>query len=232
MKGHKYLNFPIHLLRDAPGDIRQTMSNIMAYAGYVHTLNLEYGSNEAKMKAAGEFFGITYGSAAGSYANGERLYDEAPERIPFTGITKQMCFEFYKHEKTEREVVTLLAFLAVKSILGNKLFACITNAFLLSRMAGYGRVTPEIPEAVAAYNTRRKLDRIKHELRENWGVNIYGYRMKGFYVSIEEKLPYKQLVFEAEKRRKNNKLASLKKQQDEAREQALSKLNNEQNANR
>lgn len=223
----KYFNFPIHLLRNAFGSIKYVLDEVLAYAGYVHSRKLDVGTNQKKMKCAGDFFGITYGNAAGSYESGMHIYNQSPKNSPMTGISKSILFDYYQNDKTEFEIAVLLAFLAIKSIVGNKPFACITNHFLITRMAGYSKVDelPDpIPSPLSDYYTRRKLDRIKFELRENWGVNIYGYRLKGFYISFEKTFPLEKLVFEAEKNRKNAKEIKQKNIQDQARIQAIQVL--------
>jgi hypothetical protein len=49
MADDKYLNFPVALLCDAFTSIRQTMNNVMSYAGYVYTLKLEHGDQGEKL---------------------------------------------------------------------------------------------------------------------------------------------------------------------------------------
>jgi len=219
-----YFNFPITFLRDAFNNIRQVMQEVMDYAGYVHTLKLESKTSENKMKAAGEFFGITYGNAKNSYNAGEDLFNSVPLKTPMVGINKTMLFDFYDNHKTPDEIAILLAFLAIKSILGNKPYIRMTNEFLLARMAGYvstSEVPNPLPQPLGTYSTRRKLHNIKLELRINWNVNYYSWRTHGFYISIEKSFTFDKLVFEAEKTRKKVVEQELKIQQDEARKKAM-----------
>lgn len=225
----KYLNFPVQLFQDAFKDIRQTMDNIMNYTGYKHTLQL-HGSDSKKMEDAGSYFGIDWGNTMRCYRSGETLYNSLPENSPMTGINKDVCFDFYKNHKTHDEIAVLLAFLAIKSIIGIKPYCKITNGYLIARMGGYAGVNDmphPLPEPLAQYNTRRKLDKIKKELELNWNVNIYGTHTRGFYVSIDKKFDMNKLAVEAEKRRKSTKEKQLKQRKDEARRLALEKLNNE-----
>lgn len=225
--GDKYLNFPVQLLQDAFRDIRQTMDDVMNYAGYAHTLKLEHGSNEKKMEDAGRYFGMTWGNARRSYERGKTLNDSIPQNSPMTGINKDVCFDFYDNHKTPDEIAVLLAFLAIKSIIGVKPYCKVTNGYLLARMAGMAKAEDlprPLPEPLAQYSTRRKLDKIKSELQLNWNVNIYGTHTRGYYVSIDNKFDMNKLAFEAEKRRKSTKEKLLKQRKDEARQKALSKL--------
>lgn len=223
----RYLNFPIQLLQDAFKNPRQTMDNVMNYAGYVHTLNLKQGSDEKKMNDAGSYFGITWENKKKCYEDGEALYNSIPANSPMTGINIDICFDFYKNPKTSDEIAVLLAFLAIKSIIGMKPYCKTTNAYLLARMGGYASridVVNPLPDPLVKYTTRRKLDKIKMELQLNWNVNIYSRHVRGFYVSIDRRLTLDKLIFEAEKRRKSTKEKQLKQRKDEARRKAMEKL--------
>jgi hypothetical protein len=221
-----YFNFPITILENAFNDIRYTMNNIMDYAAYAHTLKLEYGDKNKKMEDAGKYFGVKYGN--NSYDKGKALYDSLPLNLPMTGINKDVCFDFYNNPKTPDEIAVLLAFLAIKSIIGPEPYKQVTNAFLIARMGGYVRIKdmPQpLPEPLARYNTRRKLDNIKFELQTNWNVNYYSDRgIHGFYVSLDNKFTLNNLAVQAEKRRKSTKEKQLKQKKQDARERALIKL--------
>jgi hypothetical protein len=230
-----YLNFPVPMLQDAFINIREVMSNIMYYAGYVHTLKLEHGDDEKKMKSAGEYFGITWGSVNGSFREGRELFDSIPENTPKVGINKEVLFDFYKNHKTQDEIAVLLAFLALKSIIGDKPYIRTTNEFMIARMGGYASIKdmPDpLPDPLKKYNSRRMLDKIKFELQTGWNVKYYARYIKGFYVSIynpSESEPDKsytldKLVLEAEKRRKSNLEKQLKNLTGEARLKALKTL--------
>ena len=218
-----YFNFPVHLLQNACQDIRETMNNIIDYAGYVHTLNLKNGNDEKKMLAAGKYFKIRYGSPKGSFEKGRMLFNSKPQNLPMTGININILFEFYRNPKTEYEIIVLLAFLAFKSIIGNKQYACISNNFMLSRMAGFSNMVEkeQLPEPMCYYK-RWTIDKIKAELCDKWNLSIYGYRMNGFYCSL--KLSTDELAEVAEEKRLRCKLRNHNGQQKKAREKAIENL--------
>lgn len=227
MEGDKYLNFPVTLLRDAFKDISQTMEKVMDYAGYVHTLKLEHGSNEKKMKDAGDYFGMTYYNSVGSFERGRSIHNSTPKNTPHVGINKNMAFDFYDNPKTQDEIAVLLAYLAIKSIIGNKPYIKLTNEFLIARMAGCATIAElpsPLPLTLAQYATRRKLDKIKFELQTAWNVNIYSRYVRGFYVSLDKKFSIDRLVLEAEKRRKSNIEKQRRDQLEAARLKALKTL--------
>jgi hypothetical protein len=232
MANEKYLNFPIGLLKDAFDDIKGTMDNIMKYAGYVHAEKLEFGDETERMKASGHFFGITYGNPKRCHKDGECLFNSLLPNLPMTGIEKDVSFKYYKHYKTPDQIAVLLAFLAIKSIVGSKPYYKTNREQIIVRMAGFASIKNinEVPEKVKQFNTRRKFDKIKFELQTKWNVNFYSYYTRGFYVSIDKKFSLDQLVFEAEKNRKINKEKELKIKQKEAREKALNELKNKNNS--
>lgn len=223
----KFFNFPIGLLNGAIDNISVTMNNIMYYAGYVHTEKLEHGDEAERMKAAGNYFGMTYGNNQQSYNNGEQLFNSLPPNSPMVGINKDVCFDYYKQEKTPYQIAVLLAFLAIKSIVGSKPYYKTNINQIGARMAGFASIKniEDIPEQVKQFTTRRKFDKIKLELQTNWNVNFYSYYTRGFYVSFDNKFTLDQLVFEAEKNRKTNKENEFKIKQKEARDKALKIIN-------
>ena len=220
-----FFNFPIGLLTGSFDNIRETMNNIIDYAGYIRASKLEYGDAIERMKAAGNYFGVTYGNNKRCYEDGETLFNSLPKNSPMVGINKNICFDYYQHNKTPDQIAVLLAFLAIKSIIGSKPYYKTNINQIGTRMAGFASIKniDEIPEQLAQFLTRRKFDKIKFELQINWNVNFYSHYTRGLYVS--NTLTIDQLVFEAEKNRKSNKEKELKTKQKEAREKALRIIN-------
>jgi hypothetical protein len=147
------------------------------------------------------------------------------------GINKDVCFDYYKQYKTPDQIAVLLAFLAIKSIVGSKSYYKTNKDQIAVRMAGIvsRKDIDEVPEQVKQFTTRRKFDKIKFELQTKWNVNFYSYYTRGFYVSIDKKFTLDQLVIEAEKNRKSNQEKQLKQQEKEAREKALKIINSKNN---
>lgn len=223
----RFFNFPIGLLNGAFENIREAMDNVMNYAGYVHASTLEFGDVTERMKAAGNFFGITYYNPKQSYNKGEQLFNSLPPNLPMTGLNKDVCFDFYKNYKTTDQKAVLLAFLALKSIVASKAYYKTNIDQIGVRMAGFASIrdVDKIPGSLSQFMTRRKFDKIKYELQTNWKVNFYSHYTRGFYVSFDEKFSLEKLVFEAEKNRKSNKERELQTRQKEAREKALKIIN-------
>lgn len=49
-KKAEYMNFPITILQGAFKDISETISNILRYGTYKHSLGLEFGNESQRMK--------------------------------------------------------------------------------------------------------------------------------------------------------------------------------------
>ncbi len=227
MNKEKYLNFPIQLLAGFLVEPHKVLSDIINYAIYVNSLPLEFGTEIQKMKASAKTYGINMGDYAAALKNGKLLYESIATKSPKAGINKTMFFDFYNNEKTEFDKVCLLAFLAIKSILGTKSYCKVTNAYLWARMDGKTNTILDISELsneLRKYANRYQTENIKNELIFNWHLIYYSHFTRGFYVSL--KMSLEDLIFEAEKRRRSLKINQQKELQKEALKKAMSRLNN------
>lgn len=218
----RFFNFPVQLMQSAP-NMRVFGDNVMDYCIYKHSLTLE-GAAEKKMKDAAKYFGITLGNISRSLRDGRELYDNMPTRPAMTGINKDLLFEFYKEDKTDLEIASLMAFLAIKSILGKKSYTRITNEYLLCRMAGYDSKNEcnELPEYLTPWCKRRGLSRIKLELQKSYGLKIYARYTRGFFVSFS--LTLEELIKEVEMKRKKYYEIHMRNQQSAAVLKVLSQI--------
>lgn len=230
-----YFNFPIQLLSGFMVDSEKVLNNIMDYAVYRHSLNLEFGSDSQKIKDSASHFGITLGNASETRKKGSLLFDSIPEKSPIVGIGKTILFEFYKNEKSEFEKICLLGYLAIRSILGTKEYCLTNNSLWLARMDAQSKavkaekfvlpneydiqLSVEINKYAKEYQTKK----IKAELRNNWGLVTYSRFTKGFYISY--KLELKALIIIAETRRKSNAEKEFKLKEKELIKEVLKKLN-------
>jgi len=226
--GEIYLNFPVTLLREAFIDIRRVMDDVMNYALYRQAERLQ-GTRASRITQAARFLirGITYNDPKGSYERGALLSFQLSAKVPHVGINTSIAFDFYKNPKTPDEIAVLLAYLALKSIIGSKPYIRLTNGFMLARMAGYSSTAdmPDpLPQPLAGYATRRKLDKIKMKLQMNWNVNIYARNTRGFYASIGDRFTLDKLALEAEKNKVSSKQKQLRDRIDAARLMALNQL--------
>ena len=224
MAKEKYFNFPIQLLKGFLSNDKQVLNDICDYAIYKHYLEyLVYGKKKDALKESAEFFNVSLGSVNNTLERGEILIDSIPSNSPMVGLNLSIFWDYYKNEKTEFEKVTLLGFLAIKSILQKKSYCKITNNYWLSRMDGKAKSIKEIYELSAPirkYVTIYQTRKIKAELERNWNLKTVSGR--GFSVSF--KMSIDALTYEVLKKRKKYKDLQIKEAKDEAKKEALKRL--------
>lgn len=138
---------------------------------------------------------------------------------PWTGINHDLFWSYFRKSRSDFDKATLLAFLAIKSLIGQKPFYKVTNqSVIFKRMAGYKESDKwNIPKEIKKFTTRSRFDRIKLELKENWNVVIYATHVRGMYISTT--LSLEELAMQAEK----NKLRTRQRAQSHAAEEARRK---------
>ena len=102
-------------------------------------------------------------------------------------ISHKMFFDFYDNYKTKEERAGLLAYLAIRSIIGQRAYAKTNKYFLTSRMACNLKNVTELPEEISKYRLRYHFDKLKTLLFVAYNVAIYSDKtMRGFYVSLKK----------------------------------------------
>lgn len=129
-------------------------------------------------------------------------------KAPFSNISTEIWFEYYKKEKTEWEHIILLAFLAVRSIIGEKGYCKITNDFLFARMCGLRtkiKDKKELNKTVQKYYTEYYKNKIRTDLELYWHLKTYNGR--GYYASFD--MEYKDLIRAIKLNSKTNRMKVL-----------------------
>lgn len=222
-----YFNFPIQLLDGFLRDSQTQLEFILNYHLYAHSLKLDAGDELKNFIDSAKYWNVELGNEELAFDDGKMVYDSLPDNSPMTGISEAVFWDYFQNFKTDFEKACFIAFVALKSILGTKPYAKITNAYLLSRMDGKPKVSKDVlnlSDEVKQYSTRYRLDKIKEELQNSWGLVYYSHYTRGFYISF--KLTIEKLVYEAEKKRKSNKEKKRKELKNQARKKALDQLFN------
>lgn len=225
MNDIKYFNFPVQLMQGFMLDYKKVLDNICDFAVYEHSLKLEYGTEKEKMESSANFYNLTLGSVKKALYNGKLLYDSIPKNSPYVGLSLPIFWDFYNNHKSEFDKICLLSFLAIKSILGEKPFCKITNLYWLSRMDGKTKSVNsefELSNEIRKYENEYQTSKVKRALSNNWGLVTYSRYTRGFYISFT--LTLKQLIFEAEKRRKSTKEKERKEQEKKLVKEVLEEL--------
>lgn len=223
-----YFNFPIQLLDGFLKDSDTCLSNILDYAVYQHSLKLELGSEFENFQSSAKFHCVKLGNPEKAFDIGEELYEKYYGKSPHVGLNKNIFWDYYGKNKTEFEKLCLLAFLALKSIIGDKRYCKTNNQFMFSRMDGSVKsidlihLSPEFYPYIKNKNTINYWSNKIRQQLEQWNFVFYGYKIKGFYAS--HKLSLEELVLIAESKRASNKEKLNKGKTEDARQAALKKL--------
>lgn len=196
--------------------------NLMKILFYCFTSRLKRGENVEVVKSE---LGIV-GEIAEEYIKiGKQLYDKIPQDSPFTGMKKETFWDFNKNPKTDFENACLLAYLAMKSIIGKNVYKKTTNIFIWSRMAGNVRAVEnvgDLPVELQPFFKRYQFEKIKLNLEADWHLVFYSNHTRGLYLSF--RLSKKELVKYAEDRKRTMK--TLKEQHDSTTKEALEAYRN------
>lgn len=208
----KYFNFPIKMLQgvlDGSKDKVSFLTDLLYYHIESHAMKME-GLNEyeesetQRFKRSAEFWGVTVGDNPEKQKKAEQLLIENETSKVFVGINTTVFWSFYKEEKTDLEWECLVAFLALKSILGNKSYSKSNNALLYSRMSGLESANDGYELSFTEYHRNK----IIFKLETEWELKYYSRYTRGFYFGIDVSL--KDLIFQAESKRESLRKESLK----------------------
>jgi hypothetical protein len=154
-------------------------------------------------------------------------------------ISKSLLFDFRDNEKKEIDLIQLVSYIAVKSILGVKSFVKTNKMHIVCRMFGYSSVKhlpvkmpTNINSLFLKYSNRYHIDKVLMQLELNWNVITYSNKIRGMYIAMSNKTSIEQLALLAETRKHKNRIAEHKKKKKEATAKALEQLNKEQQLNK
>lgn len=148
--------------------------------------------------------------------------------LPMINIDK--LFEFRNNDKSETDIVEFVAYIALRSIIGQKQY-CKTNKLLMfARMFGFASIKDQNINLLNKtqkrifhrYQERYQFEKLMESLQVNWHLKYYSHYNRGFYISTD--LNLEELVLIAEKQKRSNKNRKLKDKKKMAREKALSEL--------
>lgn len=209
-------------------DFKGALLDLLLYCVYSHSLdNYEYDSKgQAGFESAKSFFNLREsGFESEELERAIEIHQSINPSQPKTSLNMDVFWDYYENNKTEFEVVTLLAFLGLRSIIGTKSYIKTADLFIFSRMDGQSKCLSSfegVSKFLAPYTTRHKRERIRNALEHNWGLKFYSYRMRGYLVSF--KLSLDDLAYQGESGRKKYKDKKLKEEKTRARQKALEKI--------
>lgn len=206
-----FYNAPCELYRNflsSDKDFSNVLVDITDFTLYDLKKDLkDYAIDEDQLKKiASDKLGITYGNPAKSWRSGKRLYkkyiEENKNSPAFFSISKGTYWYLKDEDTTEWDRAVILAYLAVKSMVGKRDMIKTNMTLICSRMDGKTKsVSSEmISKPVAKYLNRYWSKKILIALYKRYGVVSYGgnqsHKVRGFYIST--KLTIEQLITKAE----------------------------------
>jgi len=187
--------------------------------------------NEFRLKAIEHTVSKHVFSKSGITASAEYISEQGKEiektiepKEAKTSIDFDFLYDYRDNEKTEKQLVQLAAFMAIKSILGTKNYCRTTKNMILSRMFGYTKPQKEIKHPLyEKYSIRYHFSKLMDELSTHWKINHYSYHMRGFYIT--QKMSIEKLIEIAETNKNKSKI--MREQKRAIREKVLRTLKNE-----
>ena len=142
---------------------------------------------------------------------------------------------FVNESKKESDWVELIAFLAIRSILGSKehKYVFTNNKHILSRMLGFDSYTSLASKSNDLTDKQKqlikrftkpnqyeicthKMKRLFNRLELKWRVLTYSRFSRGLFISLEGRATYEELSAACENRREKNKIKELQQRKKEA----------------
>lgn len=225
-----FFNFPITMIPEISKDHNEGLAMVMDYciARMAKRFEDEDGSARRNaIKNASEHYHVTLGNPELTFERGCGLILEHDGKgMPLTGIERQIYWDYYKKDKTPRQVEQLVCFMAIKSILGAKDFIKTNKNMVAARMAGllsykyYPAVLTE-KSLLSKRTERYYMNRLLEDMQYSWNVKIFGNGVRGFYMSLN--LSTTQMAEISEARKRKARIEEIKRQKRDAYEAAKAK---------
>jgi hypothetical protein len=219
----KYLNFPVKMLKTLHTNSKQFFNDVFDVGIYLKSQSEKGSTDLARYKSACHTLGITQSNKEGGIRNALTIISGSFKKQPFTGIEKDMLFDYYKNEKSENDIIYLSAFLGIKSIIGTKPYCKTNKRMIHARMFGYN--TPkELPAQKFLSEREKKLqirwhmDKILLELQMNWFLKLISSHQRGMYISFD--IDLNELSKIIVKNKQHTKLQQLRNEKNKALAQA------------
>lgn len=231
-----YYNAPCELYQGFLEDdktFRSVLTRITDFVLYDRCQVKNRSLEEEEIREIGsEELGVEYNDPIYAWKQGKKLYqkyiDEPRNSPAFFSLSKSAYWHFREEETTEWERAVLLAYLAIKSMVGKREMIKTNMLLICLRMEGHTRSRGHsLSPATEKFTNRYWKDRLMRSLFECYNVTFYGgtkaHKVRGFFCST--RLTMEQLIIKAEALME----AERNKPKDplmEAKRLAMQKINN------
>jgi hypothetical protein len=149
---------------------------------------------------------------------GETIDNSLPAKSVFAMIKTDILLNYLGNEKTNYEVIQLAAFIAFNSIIGTKKYSKTNYNHIMSRAFGYGSIkeisefeNTALSDVWTKYQKRYHREKLLSDLEIDWKLKVCStVGVRGFYISIANKISYDELMQIAIKSVRSNKVKELK----------------------
>lgn len=226
-----YHNFPIGMCEICWRDgVKVFCDSIMYYDEYSKWVeakgNVTINDFQEYCKFVEKECSITLRKPQDAFSDGMQLYKKYySEKAPFVGIEHEMMFDFYENKKTEFEIVCLMAFLALRSIIGHKKYARTNFDLMFARMSGHNstKEAEVLPNVLQPYQKEYRRNKVINALKKDWHLSYYSaIGIRGFYVSFD--MSYSDLCKIAESKRPSSIMKAIKEDEKKAKAKVLKEL--------
>lgn len=140
----------------------------------------------------------------------KEIYNKTQKGDAMAMIKASILLDFRDNYKTDFEVTQLLAYCALKSIIGKKKVRKTNRTHLVCRMLGYKskkEISNEVlneSEFKRIIDVRYQWDKLRDQLEINWKVKFYSKGLRGFCFSDGNKLSYEAFILDVESKKKRS----------------------------
>ena len=225
---YHYFTFPIVLLKILHEDHRSFADNAIWWTVYNYAETKLHGLSEReRVEMALSKYGVSTEDLAGWIRHAKRIHRSIEGSKVMTSIEKRTLFDFLENDKSDAEVNELLAFAALRSIIGKKPYCKITDNYWLSRMAGEERTVKDLdqlPDRIKRLSSEYQLKKLKGSLRDHWHLKYYGRYTRGWYATFNPEWSLERLIQQVELKRKSNLEKKYREDQKTAVRNVLRKI--------
>ena len=185
-----YLNFPISIIEGIFENHKDTFNKIAYWAAADFMKGLDIKFYSARLLGANQELQVNLQVNHNTYKQCFDIYMKYTGAR--TGLTKDhlrylmQCWGFLK----DSDKVLWLAFIAAKSIVGNKAYCKTNDLMLFARMNGLLRAYASEEDLlehsnplVSSFYTRRKRETLRKRLAEEFHLKCYSFHDRGYYIT-------------------------------------------------
>ena len=171
---------------------------------------------------------------------GKEMQNQVKQNEPILSVKIKLLLDFKNNYKSEDELLVLVGYLAIRSILGERQYVVTNKKHILSRMMGLASSTfpsqtfdDNISAIYSRFIKRHHIDKLIKTLELDWYIATYARNTRGMYISMVNKVPIEKLAMIAEERKIKTRTKKLKQSKIDAETKAryTKKLLNEQDEN-